>query len=171
MVIAMMGPTSSRAPAMAASKAVLPSRMFRSTFSTTTMASSTTRPTASTMASSVSRFTVKPNTCMRKTAPMSETGIATSGTSTVRSEPRNRKMTTMTISTVSVSVWTTSWMALLMYVVESKATSPFMPVGSSARTSSISLRTLAMTSTELALGSTHTPMNTARLPERRTSLS
>ena len=56
---------------------VLPSRMWRSTFSTTTMASSTTRPTESTIASSVSRFSVKPNTCIRKTAPISDTGMAT----------------------------------------------------------------------------------------------
>ena len=47
---------------------------------------------------------MKPNTCIRKTAPMSDTGMATTGTSTVRSEPRNRKMTTMTMSIVSSSV-------------------------------------------------------------------
>ena len=45
------------------------------------------------MASSVSRFSVKPKTCIRKTAPMSESGIATSGISTERNEPRNRKIT------------------------------------------------------------------------------
>ena len=83
------------------------------------MASSTTRPTESTMANSVSRFTVKPNTCIKNTAPMSDTGMATTGTSTVRSVPKKRKMTTMTISTVSAKVVTTSLMALLMYLVES----------------------------------------------------
>ena len=35
---------------------------------------------------------------------------------------------------------------------------------------SISLRTRSMTSSELALGSTQTPMNTAFLPEKRTSV-
>ena len=58
-----------------------------------TMASSTTSPTDSTMASSVSRLSVKPNTCIRNTAPISESGMATSGISTERNEPRNRKMT------------------------------------------------------------------------------
>ena len=116
------------------------------------MASSTTRPTASTTASSVNRFSVKPKTCIKNTAPMSETGIATSGTNTVRSDPRNRKMTTMTMSTVSVSVRTTSWMASLMYSVESKATTACIPVGSSALTMSISLRTRAMTSTRVGVG-------------------
>ncbi len=102
---------------------------------------------------------------------MSDTGIATSGMSTVRSDPRNRKMTTMTMNTVSSRVRVTSSMALLMYLVESKATLASMPLGSSFLMLSTSLRTRAMTSTELALGSTHTPMNTAFLPEKRTSWS
>ncbi len=84
MVIAMMGPSSSRAPIKAASMRVLPMRTWRSTFSTTTMASSTTRPTASTMASIVSRFRLNPNAYITTAAPMSDTGIAMSGTSAVR---------------------------------------------------------------------------------------
>ena len=114
MVMAMMGPTSSRAPTSAASTGFIPSRTCRSTFSTTTMASSTTRPTESTMASRVSRLMVKPKSCMRKTAPMSETGMATTGTSTERSEPRKRKITTTTMSRVSSRVCTTSSMAFWM---------------------------------------------------------
>ena len=50
MVIAMIGPTSSRAPINAAWIRDLPMRTCRSTFSTTTMASSTTRPTERTIA-------------------------------------------------------------------------------------------------------------------------
>ncbi len=57
---------------------------------------------------------MNPKSCIKKTAPMSDTGMATSGTSTVRSEPRKTKMTTMTMNTVSVSVCVTSVMALLM---------------------------------------------------------
>ncbi|MCY1461998.1 hypothetical protein D9M71_797210 [compost metagenome] len=56
MVIEMTGTAISRAPSMAASNGVLPSSMCRWMFSTTTMASSTTRPIASTMASRVSRL-------------------------------------------------------------------------------------------------------------------
>jgi hypothetical protein len=93
---------------------VSPSRRWRSTFSTTTMASSTTSPTESTMASSVSRLTVNPKTCIRKTAPMSESGMATTGDQTERNEPRKRKMTTTTMSSVSPSVLSTSWMASSM---------------------------------------------------------
>jgi len=121
MVIAMIGPTSSRAPISAAWSGVLPSERCRSTFSTTTIASSTTRPTERTMASRVRRFRVNPNTCIRNTAPMSETGIATTGTSTDRKEPRKRKMTMTTMSSVSRKVRITSSIALWMYSVASYA--------------------------------------------------
>ena len=95
---------------------------------------------------------------------MSDTGIATSGTSTVRSEPRKRKMTTMTMSTVSTSVCATSWMALSMYSVASKAIVACMPGRQLALDRRPSPRARAsMTSSELAFGSTQTPMNTARL--------
>ena len=79
------------------------------------MASSTTSPTDSTMASNVSRFSVNPNICIRKMPPISDTGIAITGTSTERTEPRNRKITTTTISSVSASVPVTSWIASLTY--------------------------------------------------------
>ncbi len=83
-------------------------------FSTITIASSTTRPTESTIASSVSRLIVKPASIIRKTAPTSDTGIATTGMITERTEPRNRKITRMTMSSVSVSVLSTSLIASLM---------------------------------------------------------
>ena len=98
MVIAMIGPMSSRAPMSAASIRDLPWRTCRSTFSTTTIASSTTRPTDSTIARMVSRFKLKPSANMTIAAPMSETGIATSGTSAVRIEPMNRNTAKPTIS-------------------------------------------------------------------------
>ncbi|MNT94260.1 hypothetical protein D3C72_2359070 [compost metagenome] len=56
MVIETTGMAISRAPSMAASSGVLPSSMWRWMFSTTTMASSTTRPMANTIASRVSRL-------------------------------------------------------------------------------------------------------------------
>ena len=169
--MAMTGPTSSRAPSIDASNAECPSRMFRSTFSTTTMASSTTRPTDRTMASRVNRFSEKPNSCIRKTAPIRDSGMATTGTSTVRSEPRKRKMTMMTMPMVSIRVPRTSWMALSMYLVASNAMVPLSPVGSSLWTLASSARTRLMTSSALAFGSTHTPMKTARAPDMRTSIS
>ena len=46
------------------------------------------------MARMVRRFRLKPNAYMTIAAPISEIGMATSGTSAVRTEPRNRKTTT-----------------------------------------------------------------------------
>ena len=123
------------------------------------------------MASSVSRFSVKPNTCIRKTAPIRDTGMATTGTSTVRSEPRNRKMTTMTISDRLdqrpdhlvdgvVDVLGGVEGDLGLHAARQLALDR----------ASISSRTRSMTSRELALGSTQTPMNTALLPGQRTVL-
>ncbi len=67
-------------------------------FSTTTMASSTTRPIASTKASKVSRFRLKPIASMNMATPISESGMVTTGITTERTEPRNRKITRITIT-------------------------------------------------------------------------
>ena len=108
---------------------------------------------------------------MRKTAPTSEMGIATTGMSTDRIEPRNKKMTTMTMSSVPTSVLSTSVIASLMYSVESYGMPTFMPVGNCAWIPGIASRTRPITSSELAVGSTHTPMKVAVSPLKRTSCS
>lgn len=84
-----------------------------------TIASSTTRPTDNTTASSVRRLIVNPNAAMSATAPISEIGIATTGMIRPRTDPRKRKITRMTISSVSVSVLRTSSIACWMYAEES----------------------------------------------------
>ena len=66
------------------------------------------------MASSVSRLTVNPASIIRNTAPTSEIGMATIGISTERNDPRNRKITTMTMSNVSLNVRRTSLSASWM---------------------------------------------------------
>ena len=109
--MAMIGPSSSRAALIAAWSGFSPSCTWRSMFSTMTIASSTTSPTDRTIASSVSRLIVKPATFMRNTAPISEIGIATTGMMSPRTDPMNRKITTTTISSVSVSVLSTSLIA------------------------------------------------------------
>ncbi len=53
---------------------------------------------ASTMASSVSVLTVKPKAYISAKAPISETGMVTSGISVARNERRNRKMIRTTSS-------------------------------------------------------------------------
>ena len=136
----MIGPTSSRAPTSAASMRDLPRRTWRSTFSTTTIASSTTRPTDSTMARIVSRFRLKPKASITIAAPTSETGIATSGTSAVRIEPMNRNTTRPTIRIVSTSVLVISFSASRMNTVPSHTRRISMSSGSVGRMRSISSR-------------------------------
>ena len=117
MVIEITGPTISRAPFNEAWTGGMPSSRWRWMFSTTTMASSTTRPIASTIASSVRRLKEKPAISISVQTPISDSGIVITGITTLRSEARNRKITTTTISTASPSVFSTSsiedWMNLV----------------------------------------------------------
>ena len=73
-------------------------------FSSITMASSTTSPTASTRASRVSVFTEKPNTHMKMKAPIKETGMVTIGTSVARRLRRKTKITRTTRTIASMIV-------------------------------------------------------------------
>ena len=84
------------------------SSITRSTFSTTTIASSTTMPIASTSASSETVFALKPISSRTAKVPISDTGTAMIGISVVRSLPRNRKTTRATSTNASRSVWMTS---------------------------------------------------------------
>ena len=62
---------------------------------------------------------VKPKAYIRPKAPMSDTGIVTSGMRVARPLRRNRKITSTTSSTASPTVQYTSSMDLLMKMVES----------------------------------------------------
>ena len=123
------------------------------------------------MARSVSRLMVNPNVTIRNAAPTSEMGIATTGMSTERSVPRKRKMTTTTMSSVSMRVLSTSLSASWMYFVASYGTPSLIPEGSCFAMSGSSARTALMTSSEFAVGSTQMPMKVAFCPEKRTSMS
>ncbi len=69
---------------------VRPSSMCRSTPSTTTMASSTTRPIASTRPKRESVLMEKPNSGKNTNVPTSETGTARSGISVARQPCKKR---------------------------------------------------------------------------------
>ena len=71
------------------------------------------------MARIVSRFRLKPSASITMAAPTSETGIATSGTSAVRTEPMNKNTTNATIMIVSESVFVISFSASSMNTVAS----------------------------------------------------
>ena len=65
---------------MAACTEVIPSAFFAEVSSTTVMASSTTRPVASTRPKRVSWLSENPNASTRAKVPISATGIAIAGT-------------------------------------------------------------------------------------------
>ena len=54
-----------------------------------------------------------------KNVPTRLSGMAMTGTATARRLPRNRKITTVTMSSASPSVFTTSTIEVLMKAVES----------------------------------------------------
>jgi Flp pilus assembly protein TadG len=83
-------------------------------FSSTTMASSTTRPMARTRARSVSRFTEKPRANKAMKLAMTETGTVTAGIRVARRLPRKRKITSTTRPTAMARVLKTSAMACSM---------------------------------------------------------
>ena len=98
--MAMIGPVTSVMARRVASCGSKPSAMFRSTFSTTTMASSTTMPMASTRPKSVSMLMLKPSASITANVPTSDTGTAASGMMEARQVCRKR-MTTMTTSAMA----------------------------------------------------------------------
>ena len=79
----------------------MPSSMWCSTASTTTIASSTTRPIASTRPKSDSVLIEKPSSGKNAKVPMSDTGTAISGMSVARQFCRNRNTTRMTSTIAS----------------------------------------------------------------------
>ena len=95
------------------------SSMTRSTFSTTTIASSTRIPIASTMASNEIVLAEKPTANSTAKVPITLTGTAIAGMRVARRLPRNTK-TTITTSTKAInSVISTSWIVAWTKVVVS----------------------------------------------------
>ena len=109
-VMAMIGPVICVIASFVASRGGMSgcSPITRSTFSTTTMASSTTMPIASTSASSETVLAEKPSASMPAKAPIRLTGIAMVGMMVARRLPRNRNTTTTTSANASTRVFSTS---------------------------------------------------------------
>ena len=106
--IATIGPDTSFIAWCAAASGVSPSSMLRSTFSTTTMASSTTMPIASTRPNRVSVLIEKPSRYSTANVPTIDTGTAISGMIDARQVCRNRITTSTTSTIASSSVETTA---------------------------------------------------------------
>ena len=117
------------------------SAITRSTFSTTTIASSTSNPIASTRPNIVSTLIVNPAALMIPNAPSRTTGTATVGTSVARKFCRNRYITRNTSATPSNSVFTTSVIDFLMNGVVSYGYTTSSPFGKNGLISSILART------------------------------
>ena len=102
--IAISAPPTSSMLLRAASRGESPASMLRSTFSTTTIASSTTMPIASTRPNSDRLLSEKPNRLITKKVPTSEIGIATIGMMAARQVCRNRITTSTTSTSASTMV-------------------------------------------------------------------
>ena len=94
--------------------------MMRSTFSTTTIASSTTVPIARTRPSSVRVLREKPKMSMTPKVPIREMGTAMAGMRVALQLCRERNTTKITRKRASKRVLYTSWMDWDMYSVMSK---------------------------------------------------
>ena len=88
--MAMIGPVTSRIAFRVASRGDRPFSILRSTFSTTTMASSTTMPIASTRPNSDKALMENPNMYIAAKVPTMEIGTASSGMIEARQVCRNR---------------------------------------------------------------------------------
>ena len=100
--VAMIGPVTSFIACSVAACGFMPRAIFRSTFSTTTMASSTTIPIASTRPNRERLLMEKPSACITPKVPIRETGTATSGMMEARHVCR-KMMTTSTTRTMASS--------------------------------------------------------------------
>ncbi len=107
--MAITGPVTSPMALIAASRGGRPSlAMIRSTFSSTTIASSTTMPIARTSPNRVNRLMENPSMYMPANVPMIEIGTAMTGIRVARRFCRNMKTTTTTRMIASMKVKTTS---------------------------------------------------------------
>src|SRR6267154_2642294 len=117
--IEISAPPTSSIVLWAASDADMPERMLRSTFSTTTIASSTTMPTARTKPNSERLFSDIPSAYRTANVPTRETGIAITGIIEALKFWRNKNTTPSTRRMAMKIVMTTSRTDLAMKVVGS----------------------------------------------------
>ena len=100
----MIGPVTSRIAATVASRGDKPRSIFRSTFSTTTIASSTTIPMARIKPNSDNTLIEKPNTNISAKVPTIDTGTASNGIIDARHVCRKIVTTTTTRAMASSKV-------------------------------------------------------------------
>ena len=122
MAMAMTGPETSSIALSDASLGDMPCSIWCSTASTTTMASSTTRPMASTSPKSERVLMEKPSMGKMAKVPTSDTGTARSGIRVARHPWRKMKTTRMTRMRASKKVCLISFIPSVTARVVSSAT-------------------------------------------------
>ncbi len=167
-VIATTAKPISLTPFNAAWNGARPSSMWRKIFSTTTIASSTTSPIASTSASNVNVLTLKPASAISANAPIRLTGIVTSGMIDARNVRRNTKTTSATRIVASVTVRYTDFTDRSMNTALSLATCTFSPAGRSCWRRGIISRTPFDTSSGFAVALRMMPVEIDGTPFNRT---
>ena len=156
-----------RAPRTDATSGLSPFSIRRWMFSSTTIASSTTSPIASSSASSVSVLIEKPQTDSRTNTPSSDTGIATAGTSVARRDRRKNRMTATTRPSEMKSAITTSRIEAPTNSASSDPTAISIPSGRVGRRRSISALTAREISSVFDWLCRRMPMPTASRPSLR----
>src|SRR5580700_3481950 len=122
----------SLAPASAASKGVSPSSTWRKMFSTTTIASSTTKPTAIVSPISDRLSRLKPPRYIAAKEPSNASGTVTDGITVTQKLRMNIMITSTTSMTVRASVNSTSTTAARMVRVRSTTVTTLMEGGMTA---------------------------------------
>ena len=161
----------SRAPSSAALKRSMPAAsMWRLVFSSTTMASSTTKPVATVSAIRLRLFRLKPSRCITPNVPSSDTTVATAGMKVARAL-RKKALTTSTTSAIEISsVSSISCSEERIELVLSEATCNCTSCGNCACNSGSSARTPSTVAITLASGWRVTRTITAGWPLNRPSV-
>ena len=156
--MATTGPCTSSIATSVASTGPKPSFfIWDSTFSITTMASSTTRPIASTMANSVRVLMLNPSATKLAKVPIRDTGIASTGISVARQLCKKRNTMRITSIKASLKVLITSVTDSLIYSVLSITGINTKSSGKFCAASSNTFLTSLMVSTALASSVSLTP--------------
>src|SRR5689334_6682472 len=152
----------SREPFNAASNGRMPPSMWRTMFSSMTMASSTTNPTDSVSANNVMLLMEKSNAYIAAQVPINEIGTASAGMIVAVPDRRNRKITRMTRQKAMLSVSCTSYTAARIDSDRSSSVSMRIDAGIWARNCGSLDLTRSTTSTVLASGWRWIASTTAR---------
>ena len=166
--IAINAPDTSSIVLCAASRGESPSSSIkRSIFSTTTIASSTTIPIASTMPNSERLLRLKPKPASTARLPISDTGIAMIGINAARQLCRNSSTTKATRISASTSVCSTASIEAEMYSVGLYGIEYFSPGGKLFEARSISSLTACAVLSAFDPGSCVMPIAVIGLPFSR----